>query len=48
MKLMRGAALLGIARTVYSQARKPENQARIRRAVDKVRDSRGSSKGRRS
>jgi hypothetical protein len=41
MKLMRVAAAAGIARTVWTQARKPENQARIRQAIAKVRSSRG-------
>jgi hypothetical protein len=40
MKLMRIAALGGIAKVVYDQARKPENQARIRAAVEKARSSR--------
>jgi hypothetical protein len=41
MKLLRGLAALGIAKKVYSEARKPENQARIKSAVDKAR-SRGN------
>jgi hypothetical protein len=40
MKLMRAAAVAGIARTVYSQARKPENQARIKGAIARARSSR--------
>jgi hypothetical protein len=40
MKLMRAAAVVGIAKAVYDQARKPENQARIKEAVAKVRSSR--------
>jgi len=40
MKLLRSAAVIGIAKTVYTQARKPENQARIKEAVAKVRASR--------
>jgi hypothetical protein len=40
MKLLRSAAVIGLARTVYTQARKPENQARIKEAVAKVRASR--------
>jgi hypothetical protein len=41
MKLLRGVAAAGIAKKVYTEARKPENQARIKSAVGKVR-SRGS------
>jgi hypothetical protein len=41
MKLLRGAAALGIAKKVYTEARKPQNQARIKSAVAKAR-SRGS------
>ncbi|MGB0099415.1 MAG: hypothetical protein WBP61_03965 [Nocardioides sp.] len=36
MKLIRVAALAGVAKKVYSESRKPENQARIRKAVDSV------------
>jgi len=37
MKLMRTAVAIGLAKRVYVEARKPENQRRIRAAVDKVR-----------
>jgi hypothetical protein len=40
MKLMRGAAALSAAKMVYDQARKPENQVRIKSAVAKARASR--------
>jgi hypothetical protein len=40
MKLMRAAAVAGIAKTVYDQARKPENQARIKGAIARARSSR--------
>lgn len=40
MKLMRGAAALGAAKMVYDQARKPENQARLKAAVAKAKQSR--------
>ena len=36
MKLLRTAAAIGIAKKLYSEAQKPENQRRIREAVDKV------------
>jgi hypothetical protein len=47
MKLMRGATLVGIARTVYTQARKPENQARMKSLVERVRSSRNATAQRR-
>jgi len=37
MRLLRGASAIGIARLIYTQARKPENQARIKAAVEKAR-----------
>ncbi|WP_167305893.1 hypothetical protein [Nocardioides euryhalodurans] len=40
MKLLRGAAALSAAKMVYDQARKPENQARLKAAVAKARESR--------
>ena len=36
MKLMRTAAAIGLAKKLYNEAQKPENQRRIREAVDKV------------
>ncbi|MET1036983.1 MAG: hypothetical protein ABW075_01835 [Aeromicrobium sp.] len=44
MKLLRSAAAIGIAKKVYTEARKPENQARIKSAVEKAR-SRSGNKG---
>ena len=41
MKLMRTAVLAGVAKKVYDESRKPENQARIRAAVAKVQERRG-------
>jgi hypothetical protein len=41
MKLMRAAALAGIAKKVYDESRKPENQARIKSAMAKARSKRG-------
>lgn len=38
MKIIRTAALLGIGKKLYDEARKPHNQVKIRRAVDEVRD----------
>lgn len=40
MKLLRGLAAAGIAKKIYTEARKPQNQARISSAVNKMR-SRG-------
>ena len=36
MKLLRTAALAGVAKKVYDEARKPHNQAKIRDAVAKA------------
>lgn len=40
MKLLRGAAALSAAKVVYDQARKPENQAKIKSAVAQAKASR--------
>jgi hypothetical protein len=40
MKLIRGAAVLGAAKVAYDQARKPENQAKLRSAIAKAKASR--------
>ncbi len=37
---MRTAALAGIAKKLHTESRKPENQARVRAAVAKVRGRR--------
>lgn len=36
MKLLRGAAAVGLAKKVYDEARKPENQRRIRHGLEKL------------
>ena len=36
MKLMRNAALAGMAKKIYDEAKKPENQRRIKEAVAKA------------
>jgi hypothetical protein len=36
MKIMRTVALAGLAKKAFDEARKPENQARIKAAADKV------------
>jgi hypothetical protein len=50
MRLVRSAAVMGIAKVIYEQARKPENQARLRSAIAQVRASRtrGGGTGARS
>ncbi|GAB2876568.1 hypothetical protein GCM10027026_29560 [Myroides odoratimimus subsp. xuanwuensis] len=35
---MRNVAALGIAKKAFDEARKPENQARIKAAVEKLKD----------
>ena len=40
MKLLRSAAAIGVAKKVYNEAQKPENQRRIREAVDKMKTKR--------
>ena len=41
MKLIRTAAAVGIAKKLYDESRKPDNQRRIKQAVQTVRDRRG-------
>jgi hypothetical protein len=40
MKLLRRADAIGVAKKLYTEAQKPENQRRIREAVDKVKTKR--------
>ncbi len=37
MKLIRTAAMIGIAKRLFDEGRKPENQRRIKQGVDSVR-----------
>ena len=46
MKLMRSAAAIAVAKKLYNEAQKPENQRRIREAVDKVKTKREQRRGR--
>ena len=46
MKLLRSAAAIGVAKKLYNESRKPENQRRIREAVDKVKDKRAQRRPR--
>jgi hypothetical protein len=38
MKLLRSAAAIGIAKKIYDEARKPENQRRIKEATASLRE----------
>lgn len=40
MKLLRTAAVIGLAKKLYDEAQKPENKRRIRETVDKVKAKR--------
>jgi hypothetical protein len=44
--MFKSAAALALARMVYEQARKPENQAKVRAAVDRARESARNRRGR--
>jgi hypothetical protein len=44
MKLMRSAVLFGVAKRLYDEARKPQNQARIKAAIDRARAGRGRTR----
>ena len=41
---MKAAALAGVAKKLYDESRKPENQARIKAAVEKVKERRARHK----
>ena len=41
MKLLRSAAAIGVAKKLYDESRKPENQRRIQEAVASVKARRG-------
>jgi hypothetical protein len=44
MKLLRTAAAAGIAKKLYTEARKPQNQAKIQKAVEQLRARRGQGR----
>lgn len=44
MKLMRTAVLAGVAKKLYDEAQKPQNQERIRKAVESVKARRGGGR----
>jgi hypothetical protein len=43
MKIFRLAATIGIAKKLYDESRKPENQRRIKQAADHVRARRAKN-----
>ena len=48
MKILRTLATVGIAKKLYTEAQKPQNQARIRAGVDSLRNrtaKRGGTRG---
>lgn len=44
MKLFRTAAVAGVAKKLYDESRKPENQARIKAAVEKAKARRAGKR----
>ncbi len=40
MKLLRSAAAIGVAKKLYDESRKPENQRKIQDAMAKVKEKR--------
>lgn len=47
MGIMSKVVKLGVAKKIYDEARKPENQAKIKQAVAKLQEKRSSNQGRR-
>lgn len=47
MKLIRSAAAIGIAKKIYDEARKPENQRRIKQAIEQAKAKQASRGSRR-
>lgn len=45
MGLLRSAAVIGIAKVVYDQARKPENQDRLRAVIAQAKSARTRNSG---
>lgn len=46
MGLLRKAAVIGIAKKLYDESKKPENQRRIKEVVDQVKTRRDASRHR--
>lgn len=44
MKILRTAALVAVGKKLYDESRKPQNKAKIDRAVQSLRDRRGGGK----
>ncbi|WP_165807102.1 hypothetical protein [Nocardioides currus] len=44
MGMMKKVAALGVAKKVYDEARKPHNQAKIKQAVQQVRNRRSQGR----
>ncbi|MDN7120208.1 hypothetical protein INN71_02260 [Nocardioides sp. ChNu-153] len=44
MKLLRSAAVIGIGKKLYDEARKPHNQAKIKKAVASAKNRRSRPK----
>jgi len=44
MGMAKKVAALGIAKKLFDEARKPQNQARIKQAVQKVQERRGAKR----
>lgn len=44
MGIMKKAGALGVAKMVYTEARKPHNQAKIKQAVQQVRNRRNQGR----
>ena len=40
MKILRSAAAIGVAKKLYDESKKPENQRRIQEAMAKVKEKR--------
>lgn len=44
MKLLRSVTVIGIAKKVYDEARKPQNQAKIKSTIERARSKRRKSR----
>ena len=47
MKIMRGIVMAGIGKKIYDEARKPQNQRRIKDAMQQMRSKQGKRTGHR-
>jgi hypothetical protein len=46
MGIMKKAGALGVAKMVFDEARKPQNQARLKQAMEKVKERRNRGRAR--